>query len=52
VVCLAGWQNWLLKGKGEKWMLARDFVEYEHSSASFYEIQLARHYRTLHFLDL
>ena len=22
-----------------KWMLAKDFIEYEHSSASFYEIQ-------------
>ena len=27
-------------------------VEYEHSSASFYEIQLVRHYRPLHYLDL
>lgn len=25
-----------------KWMLAKDFVEYIHSSASFYEIQLVR----------
>ena len=23
-----------------KWMLAKDFVEYEHSGASFYDIQL------------
>jgi putative transposase len=35
-----------------KWMLAKDFVEYEHSSASFYEIQLVRHHRPLHYLDL
>ncbi len=35
-----------------KWMLAKDFVEYEHSSASFYEIQLVRHFRPLHYLDL
>jgi REP element-mobilizing transposase RayT len=35
-----------------KWMLAKDFVEYEHSSASFYEIQLVRHFIPLHYLDL
>jgi len=35
-----------------KWMLAKDFVEYEHSSASFYEIQLVRYFRPLHYLDL
>jgi hypothetical protein len=35
-----------------KWMLAKDFVEYEHSSASFYEIQLIRHFLPLHYLDL
>ena len=35
-----------------KWMLAKDFVEYEHSSASFYEIQLVRHFRPLHYMDL
>ena len=35
-----------------KWMLAKDCVEYEHSSASFYEIQLVRHFRPLHYLDL
>ncbi len=35
-----------------KWMLAKDFVEYEHSSASFYEIQLVRHHQPLHYLDL
>jgi hypothetical protein len=34
-----------------KWMLAKDF-EYEHSSASFYEIQLIRHFLPLHYLDL
>ena len=34
-----------------KWMSAKDFVEYEHSSASFYEIQLVRHFRPLHYLD-
>ena len=35
-----------------KWMLAKDFIESEHSSASFYEIQLVKHYRPLHYLDL
>lgn len=35
-----------------KWMLAKDFVEYAHSSASFYEIQLVRHHRPMHYLDL
>ena len=35
-----------------KWMLAKDFIEYEHSSASFYEIQLVKHLRPLHYLDL
>ena len=35
-----------------KWMLVKDFIEYEHSSASFYEIQLVKHLRPLHYLDL
>jgi len=35
-----------------KWMLAKDFIAYEHSSASFYEIQLTRHFRPLHYLDV
>ena len=35
-----------------KWMLAKDFVEYEHSSASFYEIQLGRHFKPLHYQDV
>ena len=35
-----------------KWMLAKNFIEYEHSSASFYEIQLAKHFRPVHFMDL
>ena len=35
-----------------KWMLAKDFVEYAHSSASFYEIQFVRHFRPMHYLDL
>ncbi len=35
-----------------KWMLAKNFVEYEHSSASFYEIKLVRHFSPLHYLDL
>jgi putative transposase len=35
-----------------KWTLAKNFVEYEHSSASFYELQLVKHFRPLHYLDL
>ena len=35
-----------------KWMLAKDFVEYEHSSASFYDIQLVRHFRPMHYMYL
>ena len=35
-----------------KWMLAKDFIEYEHSSASFYEIQLVKHFKPMHYLDL
>ena len=35
-----------------KWMLAKDFIEYEHSSASFYEIQLVKYFKPMHYLDL
>ncbi|MEO6232115.1 MAG: hypothetical protein ABJB11_23710 [Ferruginibacter sp.] len=35
-----------------KWMLAKDFVEYEHSSASFYEIKLERHFKPFHYLEI
>ena len=35
-----------------KWQLAKNFVEYEHSSASFYEIQSVKHFRPIHYLDL
>ena len=35
-----------------KWMLAKDFVAYEHSSASFYEIQLTRCWQPLHYIDV
>lgn len=35
-----------------KWMLAKDFTEYKHSSASFYELQIVKHYRPLHYLDV
>ncbi len=27
-----------------KWMLAKDFIEYEHISASFYEMQEVKHF--------
>ncbi|MFT3679069.1 MAG: hypothetical protein QM791_02280 [Ferruginibacter sp.] len=35
-----------------KWMLAKDFTEYEHSSASFYELQIVKHFRPAHYIDL
>jgi REP element-mobilizing transposase RayT len=35
-----------------KWMLAKNFIEYEHSSASFYEIQLVKHFRPVQYMDL
>ncbi|MES2847683.1 MAG: hypothetical protein V4685_01395 [Bacteroidota bacterium] len=35
-----------------KWMLAKDFVQYEHSSASFYEVQEVKHFTPKHYLDL
>jgi REP element-mobilizing transposase RayT len=35
-----------------KWMLAKNFIEYEHSSASFYEIQLVKHFRPVHYRAL
>lgn len=35
-----------------KWMLAKDFTQYEHSSASFYELQITKHYQPLHYIDL
>ena len=35
-----------------KWMPAKDFVEYEHSSASFYEIQLVKYWKPMHYMDV
>ncbi|MDQ6755915.1 MAG: hypothetical protein M3004_03180 [Bacteroidota bacterium] len=35
-----------------KWKLAKDFVSYEHSSASFYEEGIAKHFKPKHFNDL
>ena len=35
-----------------KWMLAKDFVAYEHSSASFYEDGKALHFTPKHFRDI
>ncbi len=35
-----------------KWKLAKDFVSYEHSSASFYEDGIARHFIPKHYKDL
>jgi REP element-mobilizing transposase RayT len=35
-----------------KWKLAKDFVSYEHSSASFYEDGVVRDFEPKHFKDL
>ncbi|MDB5222181.1 MAG: hypothetical protein JWN83_848 [Chitinophagaceae bacterium] len=35
-----------------KWRLAKDFVSYEHSSASFYEEGIIRHFKPTRFNDL
>ncbi len=35
-----------------KWILATDFVSYEHSSASFYEEGVTRHFKPKHYRDL
>ncbi|MFT3681035.1 MAG: hypothetical protein QM791_12225 [Ferruginibacter sp.] len=34
-----------------KWILAIDFTEYGHSSASFYELQIVKHFRPVHYID-
>jgi len=34
------------------WNLAKDFVSYEHSSASFYEEGINRHFIPIHYKDL
>ncbi|MEO6636698.1 MAG: hypothetical protein ABIN25_00390 [Ginsengibacter sp.] len=35
-----------------KWKLAKDFVSYEHSSASFYEDGIVRRFLAKHYKDL
>ena len=35
-----------------KWQLAENFVDYEHSSASFYETGVIKHFMPVHFRDL
>ena len=35
-----------------KWNLAKDFVSYEHSSASFYELGITHHFLPAHYRDL
>jgi putative transposase len=35
-----------------KWQLAKDFTGYEHSSASFYELGVVKHFKPLHFMDV
>ena len=35
-----------------KWMLVNDFTAYEHSSASFYELGISKHFTPRHYKDL
>jgi hypothetical protein len=35
-----------------KWTLAKDNVSYEHSSASFYELNFVKHFSPKHYKDL
>jgi REP element-mobilizing transposase RayT len=35
-----------------KWMLVKDFIAYEHSSASFYETGKTMHFTPKHFRDI
>jgi REP element-mobilizing transposase RayT len=35
-----------------KWNLVNDFTQYEHSSASFYELSTAKHFTPLHYKDI
>ena len=35
-----------------KWKLAKDFTAYEHSSASFYQLQQVEHFKPVHYMDL
>lgn len=35
-----------------KWALASDFVSYEHSSASFYELGVTGHFKPVHYKDI
>lgn len=36
----------------KKWNLAKDFVSYEHSSASFYDLGIIQHFLPVHYRDL
>ena len=35
----------------EKWNLVNDFTDYEHSSASFYELGVVKHFEPKRFMD-
>ncbi len=35
-----------------KWMLAKDYLAYEHSSASFYELHTWLHFKPLNYMDI
>ena len=36
----------------KKWRLVDDFTDYEHSSASFYEFDIIRHFEPLHYNEI
>lgn len=35
-----------------KWSLVKDFTTYEHSSASFYELEIIKHFEPKHYKDI
>ena len=35
-----------------KWQLVNNYTDYEHSSASFYELNIAKHFPILHYKDI
>ena len=36
----------------KKWNLVDDYIAYEHSSASFYELGIAKHFTPKHYMDI
>jgi hypothetical protein len=35
-----------------KWSLVKDFTTYEHSSASFYELEIIKHFEPKQYKDI